>query len=75
MFKVTFFFLNEDFCCASDQQGAAQLLEGVGGRLLDSLKDVLVERNQLTLGKELGKGQTRTIVSACCLHEQDMNKT
>ncbi|XP_032438400.1 uncharacterized protein LOC116732388 isoform X2 [Xiphophorus hellerii] len=40
-----------------NQQGAAQLLEGVGGRLLDSLKDVLVERNQLTLGKELGKGE------------------
>ncbi|XP_043953813.1 ephrin type-A receptor 4-B isoform X2 [Gambusia affinis] len=40
-----------------NQQGAAQLLEGLGGRLLDSLKDVLVERNQLTLGKELGKGE------------------
>ncbi|XP_054914611.1 tyrosine-protein kinase receptor UFO [Poeciliopsis prolifica] len=40
-----------------NQQGVAQLLEGLGGGLLDSLKDVLVERNQLTLGKELGKGE------------------
>lgn len=36
--------------------GVAQLLEGFSRRLLASLKDVLVERNQLTLGKELGKG-------------------
>lgn len=33
------------------------MLEGLSGRLVASLKDVLVERNQLTLGKELGKGQ------------------
>ncbi|KAM4714654.1 tyrosine-protein kinase receptor TYRO3 [Anableps anableps] len=38
-------------------EGVVQLFEGLGGRLLDSLKDVLVERNQLTLGKELGKGE------------------
>ncbi|MEQ2242159.1 hypothetical protein ILYODFUR_032958 [Ilyodon furcidens] len=38
-------------------EGVIQLLEGLGGRLLDSLKDVLVERNQLTLGKEVGKGE------------------
>lgn len=37
--------------------GVAQLLEGFSGRLLNSLKDVLVERNKLTLGKELGGGQ------------------
>lgn len=35
----------------------ASLLEGFGDRLLLSLKDVLVERDQLTLGKELGRGQ------------------
>ncbi|XP_007567906.1 tyrosine-protein kinase Mer [Poecilia formosa] len=40
-----------------NQQGVAQLLVGLSGRLWDSLKDVLVERNQLTLGKELGKGE------------------
>ncbi|XP_028419388.1 tyrosine-protein kinase receptor TYRO3 isoform X1 [Perca flavescens] len=34
-----------------------QLLEGLNSRLLDSLKEVLVERNKLTLGKELGKGE------------------
>ncbi|XP_070786011.1 tyrosine-protein kinase receptor TYRO3 [Enoplosus armatus] len=38
-------------------EGVVQLLEGLSGRLLSSLKDVLVERNQLTLGKELGKGE------------------
>ncbi|KAM9335635.1 tyrosine-protein kinase receptor TYRO3 [Symphorus nematophorus] len=38
-------------------EGIAQLLEGIGGRLLASLKEVLVERNRLTLGKELGKGE------------------
>ncbi|TNN38496.1 Ras-related protein Rab-1A [Liparis tanakae] len=36
-------------------EGVVQLLEGLSGRLLDGLKEVLVERNQLTLGKELGK--------------------
>ena len=35
----------------------AQMLEGFSGSLLASLKDVLVESNKLTLGKELGKGQ------------------
>ncbi|XP_022065914.2 tyrosine-protein kinase receptor TYRO3-like [Acanthochromis polyacanthus] len=38
-------------------EGVTQLLEGLGGRLLDSLREVLVEREQLTLGKELGKGE------------------
>ncbi|TNM93427.1 hypothetical protein fugu_001603 [Takifugu bimaculatus] len=37
-------------------EGVAQLLEGFSDRLLISLKDVLVERNKLTLGKELGRG-------------------
>ncbi|XP_017260936.2 tyrosine-protein kinase receptor TYRO3 [Kryptolebias marmoratus] len=37
--------------------GVIQLLEGFGGRLMANLKEVLVERNQLTLGKELGKGE------------------
>lgn len=36
--------------------GVIQLLEALGGRLMTSLKEVLVEKNQLTLGKELGKG-------------------
>ncbi|XP_069015131.1 ephrin type-A receptor 2 [Embiotoca jacksoni] len=38
-------------------EGVVQLLGGVSGRLLDSLKEVLVERSQLTLGKEMGKGE------------------
>lgn len=37
--------------------GVAQLLEGLSGRLLANLQEVLVERNKLTLGKELGRGQ------------------
>lgn len=49
------FFL--DVPCVSAVDGAAQLLEGFSDSLVSSLKDVLVERQQLTLGKELGKGQ------------------
>nr|XP_046236325.1 tyrosine-protein kinase receptor UFO [Scatophagus argus] len=41
----------------SETEGVAQLLEGLSGRLLASLKDILVERNKLTLGKELGRGE------------------
>lgn len=41
----------------SGVEGMAQMLEGFSGSLLLSLKEVLVERNKLTLGKELGKGQ------------------
>ncbi|KAF3836739.1 hypothetical protein F7725_004203 [Dissostichus mawsoni] len=33
------------------------MLEALGGSMLDSLKEVLVERETLTLGKELGKGE------------------
>lgn len=42
-------------------EGVAVLLDGFGDRLLRGLKDVLVERDRLTLGKELGRGQ-----SSCC---------
>ncbi|XP_036001986.1 tyrosine-protein kinase receptor TYRO3 isoform X2 [Fundulus heteroclitus] len=46
---------------ATDQpnisEGVIPLLVELGDDMLDSLKDVLVERNQLTLGKELGKGE------------------
>lgn len=41
-----------------------QLLEGLGGRLANSLKEVLVERDQLTLGKELGKGEFGSVFEA-----------
>ncbi|KAI9518477.1 hypothetical protein NQZ68_036928 [Dissostichus eleginoides] len=37
--------------------GVVQMLEALGGSMLDSLKEVLVERETLTLGKELGKGE------------------
>ncbi|XP_028973297.2 tyrosine-protein kinase receptor TYRO3 [Esox lucius] len=39
------------------QPSAVQLLSGVSDRLLTSLSKVLVDRNQLTLGKELGAGE------------------
>ncbi|KAI3375894.1 hypothetical protein L3Q82_004153 [Scortum barcoo] len=42
---------------ASMVEDVVQLLERLSGRLLANLKDVLVERNKLTLGKELGKGE------------------
>uniref|UniRef100_A0A8D3EC35 receptor protein-tyrosine kinase n=1 Tax=Scophthalmus maximus TaxID=52904 RepID=A0A8D3EC35_SCOMX len=42
---------------AEGVEGMAQMLEGFSGSLLLSLKEVLVERNKLTLGKELGKGE------------------
>lgn len=49
-----------------------QLLGGLSDRLLDSLKDVLVERHQLTLGKELGKGlfngSTTKLIDVLDLH-------
>lgn len=42
---------------ANNLESVVQLLEGLGGGLLDGLKEVLVERNKLTLGKELGRGE------------------
>lgn len=41
-----------------------QLLQGLGERLANSLKEVLVERHQLTLGKELGKGEFGSVYEA-----------
>lgn len=41
-----------------------QLLQGLGERLVNSLKEVLVERHQLTLGKELGKGEFGSVYEA-----------
>lgn len=49
--------MHNGFPLFSVMEGVAQLLEGLSGRLLANLKEVLVERNRLTLGKELGKGQ------------------
>lgn len=46
-----------------------QLLQGLGERLANSLKEVLVERDQLTLGKELGKGEFGSVYEA--LFSQD----
>ncbi|KAM8881245.1 tyrosine-protein kinase Mer [Synchiropus picturatus] len=51
------------------EQGVFQLLEGLNGGLLDSLKDVLVERHQLTLGKELGKGEFGAVYEGSFMSE------
>ncbi|KAM9827335.1 ephrin type-A receptor 7 [Neosynchiropus ocellatus] len=55
--------------CGEVEQGVSQLLEGLNGRLLDSLKDVLVERHQLTLGKELGKGEFGAVYEGSFMSE------
>ncbi|KAG7235426.1 hypothetical protein INR49_002656, partial [Caranx melampygus] len=56
--KVRGYLPMSPLICASAEEGVARMLEGLSDRLLASLKEVLVERNQLTLGKELGKGVT-----------------
>ncbi|KAM8898684.1 ephrin type-A receptor 3 isoform 2-T2 [Spinachia spinachia] len=42
---------------SNSMEGVVQPLGGLSDRLLSSLKEVIVERNKLTLGKELGKGE------------------
>ncbi|XP_054609971.1 tyrosine-protein kinase receptor TYRO3 [Dunckerocampus dactyliophorus] len=42
---------------AHDEGGAVRLLEGLSDRLIANLSDVLVERNTLKVGKNLGKGE------------------
>ncbi|KAF3697469.1 Tyrosine-protein kinase receptor TYRO3 [Channa argus] len=54
-------------------EGVAQLLEGFSGRLLDSLKDVLIERNKLTLGKELGKGEFGSVYEGVLTPEEGVD--
>lgn len=54
-------------------EGVIQLLGGLSRRLLDSLKDVLVERNQLTLGKELGKGEFGSVYEGIFTPEAGVN--
>nr|XP_057923910.1 tyrosine-protein kinase receptor TYRO3 isoform X2 [Doryrhamphus excisus] len=40
---------------AHEEEGAVRLLEGLSDRLLANLRDVLVERNKLEMGKKLGE--------------------
>ncbi|XP_026188440.1 ephrin type-A receptor 2 isoform X2 [Mastacembelus armatus] len=54
-------------------EGVAELLEGLSGNLLSSLKDVLVERNSLTLGKELGKGEFGSVYEGIFTAEEGMD--
>ncbi|XP_023279570.1 tyrosine-protein kinase receptor TYRO3-like [Seriola lalandi dorsalis] len=53
--------------------GVAQLLEGLSDRLLASLKEVLVERNMLTLGKELGKGEFGSVYEGVFTPEEGVD--
>ncbi|KAK7910284.1 hypothetical protein WMY93_014968 [Mugilogobius chulae] len=50
----------------------AAAVGGLGGRLAASLKDVLVERRQLTLGKELGKGEFGSVYEAVFTQEDNL---
>ncbi|XP_073331157.1 tyrosine-protein kinase receptor TYRO3 [Pagrus major] len=54
-------------------EGVAQLLEGLSGRLLASLKEVLVERHKLTLGKELGKGEFGSVYEGVFTTDKGMD--
>ncbi|XP_054456867.1 tyrosine-protein kinase receptor TYRO3 [Anoplopoma fimbria] len=54
-------------------ESVVQLLEGLSGRLLDSLKEVLVERNKLTLGKELGKGEFGSVYEGVFTPDEGVN--
>ncbi|XP_051991561.1 tyrosine-protein kinase receptor TYRO3-like isoform X1 [Xyrauchen texanus] len=54
---VTFQRIDEPEPTAQSEQITIQMLEGVSSRLLCGLRDVLVERTKLTMGKELGKGE------------------
>lgn len=59
--------------CQPGEESVLQLFMGLGGRLADSLKEVLVERHQLTLGKELGKGEFGSVYEA--VFSPDSNET
>ncbi|XP_034019939.1 tyrosine-protein kinase Mer [Thalassophryne amazonica] len=54
-------------------EGALQLLEDFSDMLLVSLKDVLVERNKLTLGKELGKGEFGSVYEGVFTPEEGVD--
>ncbi|XP_040887460.1 ephrin type-A receptor 1 [Toxotes jaculatrix] len=53
-------------------EGVAQLLDGLSSRLQASLKEVLVERDRLTLGKELGKGEFGSVYEGVFTQEGDV---
>ncbi|XP_029932442.1 tyrosine-protein kinase receptor TYRO3 isoform X2 [Myripristis murdjan] len=54
-------------------EGVVQLLEGLSDRLLASLREVLVERHQLTLGKELGKGEFGSVYEGIFSPEEGLD--
>ncbi|XP_060922253.1 tyrosine-protein kinase receptor TYRO3 [Limanda limanda] len=55
------------------EAGVAEILEGFSGSLLASLKEVLVERNKLTLGKELGKGEFGSVREGVFTPEENLD--
>ncbi|XP_071782213.2 tyrosine-protein kinase receptor TYRO3 [Centroberyx gerrardi] len=54
-------------------EGVVQLLEGLSDRLLASLREVLVERHQVTLGKELGKGEFGSVYEGIFTQEEGLD--
>ncbi|KAM9836549.1 tyrosine-protein kinase receptor TYRO3 [Aulostomus maculatus] len=58
---------------APEEEGVVQLLGSLSPRLLASLNEVLVERDRLTLGKELGKGEFGSVYEGVFTSEQGMD--
>ncbi|KAF5907130.1 tyrosine-protein kinase receptor TYRO3-like [Clarias magur] len=52
---------------------SVQVLDSVNERLLSGIKDVLVDRSRVTLGKELGKGEFGAVYEGVFLTEDDQN--
>ncbi|KAK2860618.1 hypothetical protein Q7C36_004784 [Tachysurus vachellii] len=52
---------------------SVQILDSVNKRLLSAIKDVLVDRSRITLGKELGKGEFGTVYEGIFLSDDNEN--
>ncbi|KAM9501606.1 ephrin type-A receptor 7 [Clarias gariepinus] len=65
----------EEPSATSSQQmtSSVQVLDSVSERLLSGIKDVLVDRSRVTLGKELGKGEFGAVYEGIFLTEDDQN--
>ncbi|KAL0970430.1 hypothetical protein UPYG_G00241840 [Umbra pygmaea] len=53
--------------------GTVHLLDGVSHRLLTNLRSVLVDRDKLTLGKELGAGEFGSVYQGIFTPEEGLN--
>ncbi|MCJ8731698.1 hypothetical protein PDJAM_G00202490 [Pangasius djambal] len=52
---------------------SVQILDSVNERLLSGIKDVLVDRSRVTLGKELGKGEFGAVYEGIFLSDDNEN--